>query len=123
MKENLGLPLLIKFSEKLELATFDRWIGSLKRKNNRFRLWGIPIDLGPGKVHIYAVDNRSWQPIDLEITRDHVYALLPEGTCGNTIHRLVANIRRFVDPKLEAFIGSEPYRIGKWRPYPPEGIK
>lgn len=108
-KVSLGLPLLIKFSEKLELATFGRWIASLKRKNNRFRLWGVPIDLGPGKVHIYAVDNHLWQPIDLEITRDHVYALLPQGTCGNTIHRLVANIQRFVDPKLETFIGSEPY--------------
>jgi hypothetical protein len=108
-KLSLGVPLLIRFSEELELATFDRWIASLRRKNNRFRLWGTPIDLGPGKVHFYAVDNHLWQPIDLEITRTHLYALLPRGTCGNTIHRLVANIQRFVDPKLATFIGDEPY--------------
>lgn len=106
---SLGMPLLIKFSEELELKTFERWVASLRRKNNRFRLWGTPIQLGPGKVHIYAVDNHLWQPIDLEITRDHLYALLSSGTCGNTIHRLVANIQRFVDPKLETYIGDQRY--------------
>jgi len=106
---SLGMPLLVKFSQELELATFERWIASLRRKNNRFRLWGNPINLGPGKVHIYAVDNHLWQPIDLEITRGHLYALLPSGTCGNTIHRLVANIQRFVDPKLETYIGDQKY--------------
>jgi len=106
---SLGMPLLVKFSQELELATFERWIASLRRKNNRFRLWGNPIDMGPGKVHIYAVDNHLWQPIDLEITQDHLYALLPSGTCGNTIHRLVANIQRFVDPKLETYIGDQKY--------------
>lgn len=106
---SLGAPLLIQFSAELELGTFDRWIASLRRKNNRFRLWGAPIDLGPGKVHLYAVDNHLWQPIDLEITRKHLYALLSAGTCGNTIHRLVTNVQRFVDPKLRTYIGDEPY--------------
>jgi len=106
---SLGAPLLVKFSEKLEQATFERWITALKRKNNRFRLWGNPIELSKGKVHLYAVDAHLWQPVDLEITRDHLYALLPNGTCGNTIHRLVANIQRFVDPKLETYIGDQPY--------------
>ena len=106
---SLGMPLLVKFSEELELATFERWITALRRKNNRFRLWGNPIELGPGKVHMYAIDNHLWQPIDLEITRDHLYALLPFGTCGNTIHRLVANVQRFVNPKLETYIGDQRY--------------
>ncbi len=106
---SLGAPLLIQFSAELELGTFDRWIAALRRKNNRFRLWGTPIDLGPGKVHLYAVDNHLWQPIDLEITRKHLYALLSAGTCGNTIHRLVTNVQRFVDPKLRTYIGDEPY--------------
>ena len=106
---SLGAPLLIQFSEMLDLETFKRWIAALHRKNNRFRLWGNPIWLGEGKAHLYAVDNHLWQPIDLEITRDHVYALLPQGTCGNTVHRLVTNIQRFVDPKLRVFIGEKPY--------------
>lgn len=106
---SLGMPVLIRFSQSLEPETFERWINTLRRKTNRFRLWGNPIDLGEGKVHLYAVDNHLWQPIDLELTRDHVYALLPSGTCGNTIHRLVTNIQRFVDPKLSTYIGDQSY--------------
>jgi len=106
---SLGMPLLIKFSQELDLDTFERWIASLRRKNNRFRLWGNPINRGPGKVHIYAIDNHLWQPVDLEVARDHLYALLPSGTCGNTIHRLIANTQRFIDPKLETYIGDKKY--------------
>ena len=106
---SLGMPLLVKFSQELELGTFERWTASFRRKNNRFRLWGNPIKMGPGKVHIYAIDNHLWQPIDIEVTRDHLYALLPSGTCGNTIHRLVTNIQQFVDPKLETYIGDQKY--------------
>jgi len=106
---SFGMPLLIKFSQELDMDTFERWIASLRRKNNRFRLWGNPINRGPGKVHIYAIDNHLWQPVDLEIARDHLYALLPSGTCGNTIHRLIANIQRFIDPKLETYIGDRKY--------------
>jgi hypothetical protein len=39
-----------------------------------------------------------------------VVAILPRGTCGNTFHRLVANIQQFVCPKLEAWIGSKPFK-------------
>ena len=105
----IGAPLLIQFSEPLDADVFDRWMATLSRKHNRFRLWGRPLARGPGKVHIHAVDNHLWQPIDLEITREHVYALLPDGTCGNSVHRLVTNIQRFVDPKTSVFIGDRPY--------------
>ncbi len=105
----IGAPLLIQFSEPLDSGAFDRWIDTLRRKTNRFRLWGTPLMRGPGKVHLYAVDNHLWQPIDLEITRNHVYALLPAGTCGNTVHRLVTNVQRFVQPKVSAFIGEHRY--------------
>ena len=106
---HIGAPLLIRFSERLDSGSFDRWIAALRRKQNRFRLWGTPLRRGPGKVHLYAVDNHLWQPISLEITRDHVYALLPTGTCGNTVHRLVTNVQQFVQPKVSAFIGERRY--------------
>lgn len=104
-----GAPLLIKFNETLDAGTFNRWIASLSRKNNRFRLWGTPIHLGDSKVHLYAVDNHLWQTIDLEITREHLYAVLPTGTCGNTIHRIVTNVQRFVDPKPSVYVGDQTY--------------
>lgn len=106
---SLGVPILVKFSQELDPATFERWVSSLRRKNNRFRLWGNPITMGQGKVHVYAIDNHLWQPIDLEITRRHLYALLPAGTCGNSIHRLVTNVQRFVDPRLETYVGAQKY--------------
>jgi hypothetical protein len=106
---SLGVPLLITFNERLATETFDRWVSSLRRKNNRFRLWANPLALGTGKVHLYAVDNHLWQPIDIEITLDHAFAYLPQGTCGNTIHRLVTNIQRFVDPKPAVHLGNQAY--------------
>jgi hypothetical protein len=105
-----GAPIFLKFNDRLEPDTFDRWIAALRRKNNRFRLWANPIARGPGKVHLYAVDNHLWQPIDLEVTLTHMFGLLPAGTCGNTVHRLVTNIQRYIDPAVTTFIGDEPYQ-------------
>ncbi len=105
-----GAPILLKFQDPLEPATFERWIAALRRKNNRFRLWGNPIARGSGKVHLYAVDNHLWQPIDLEVTQTHMFGLLPAGTCGNTVHRLVTNVQRYIDPAVTAFIGEDSYQ-------------
>ena len=105
----LGTPLIIRFSEPLTDGVFLRWTRTFRRKNNRFRLWGQPIMRGPQKVHIYAVDNLLWQTIDLEITPTHVIALLSQGTCGNTVHRLVTAIQRFVDPAVEVTLGNLKY--------------
>jgi hypothetical protein len=106
---SLGSPLLIQFKEPLSLSTFDRWIDSLSRRRNAFRLLGNPIDRGPGKVQIYGLDHHLWQPIDVEVTRSHLYAMLPDGTCGNSIHRLIANVQRLVSPRIDAFIGDRRY--------------
>lgn len=105
-----GAPVVLRFSEPLTDAVFEQWVDSIfRRKHNRFRLWGNPISMGRRKVHVYGVDRHVWQPIDLELTPTHVTALLPQGTCGNTIHRLVTNIQRFVDPAVQVWIGETPY--------------
>lgn len=106
----IGSPLSIKFKEPLNKETFDYWIKStFGRTRNRFRLWGNPIRLGPGKVHVYGVDRHLWQPIFMEITDKHLTAIIPKGTCGNTVHRLVTNIQRFIDPAAEVYIGDMKY--------------
>ena len=109
----LSAPVVIRFlgqdgsPNALEQHVFEQWITStFGRKNNRFRLWGRPIRLGPGKVHVYGADRHLWQPISLELTRHHAVALLPKGTCGNTIHRLVTNIQRYVCPNVSVSIGD-----------------
>jgi len=107
----IGSPVTIKFDEKLSEATFNYWVKStFGRLNNRFRLWGNPIILGPTKIQVYGVDKHLWKPIFLELTDEHLIAIVPKGTCGNTIHRLICNIQRYIDPAAKAYIGSEEYQ-------------
>ncbi len=106
----IGSPLSIRFKEPLSKETFDYWVKStFGRTRNRFRLWGNPIRLGPGKIHVYGVDRHLWQPIFLEITDKHLTAIIPKGTCGNTVHRLVTNIQRFIDPAADVYVGDMKY--------------
>jgi hypothetical protein len=106
---SLGAALTFQFSEPLADTTFDALVGALGRKTNRFRIWGKPLDRGRRKVHMYAVDHHLWQPIDLELTSDRLVLLIPDGTCGNTVQRLLANLQRFVDPRVKAFLGEAEY--------------
>jgi hypothetical protein len=106
----IGSPVIIKFGEPLSKETFEYWIKStFGRINNRFRLWGNPIKLGPKKVHVYGVDKHLWKPIFIELTDKHLVAIVPKGTCGNTIHRLICNIQRYIDPSAKAYIGDTDY--------------
>jgi hypothetical protein len=103
--------VVISFSERLPQEVFDHWIlATFGRRLNRFRLWGHPIRLGPTKVHVYGVDRHLYQPLFLELTSTGCTAIVPNGTCGNTVHRLVTNIQRYLDPAASAFIGTKRYR-------------
>jgi hypothetical protein len=102
-----GVPLIIQFSETLSGSTFDRWVRLAFRKRNAFRLWGDPVRFGPTKVHVYGADRHLWQPINLEMTADRLVAILPKGTCGNTFHRLVTNVQRYVCPKIDVWLGAK----------------
>jgi hypothetical protein len=104
-----GVPLIINFTEQLSEATFNRWVSLAFQKRNQFRLWGDPVRLGPTKVHVYGADRHLWQPINLEMTASRVVAILPKGTCGNTFHRLVTSVQRYVCPKIEVWLGAQPF--------------
>jgi hypothetical protein len=106
----VGAPVLVKFSRPLGAETFEYWLTTtFDRMNNRFRLWGNPVRLDSQKVHVYVVDQHLWQPFFLEITAGHLTAIIPAGTCGNTIQRLITNIQRYLDPMVEVFIGNNRY--------------
>lgn len=104
-----GAPVLMRFSELLSESVFQRWMSAMFARRSRFRLWGNPIAVGPSHVHVYGVDRHLWQPIYLEFTRRHALAVLPKGTCGNTVHRLVTNVQRFVDAGVKSWIGETEY--------------
>jgi hypothetical protein len=106
----VGSPLSIKFSEPLTQETLEYWLKStFGRIRNRFRFWGNPIKLGPKKFQIYGIDRHLWQPIFMEITANYLIAIIPKGTCGNTIHRLVTNIQKYIDPAANVFVGDTKY--------------
>ena len=107
----VGAPVIIRFREPLSPQTFDSFVQStFQRKRNKFRLWGHPIRLGATKVHVYGVDRHLWQPLFLELTDRGCVAVIPNGTCGNTVHRLVTNVQRYLDPGAEASIGDRAYQ-------------
>jgi hypothetical protein len=109
-RKMVGAPVVIRFGVELKADVFDRWVqATFGRKRSRFRFWGHPLRLGPTKVHVYGIDQHLWQPIFLELTADGCTAIVPGGTCGNTVHRLVTNIQRFLDPGTRAFIGQKAY--------------
>jgi len=105
-----GSPLLIEFGEPLSEPLFNRFVElALERRTSRFRIGGFVTRRGPTKVHVVAIDRHLWQPFLLEATNRHLLAVLPHGTCGNTVHRLVANVQRELAPTARAWLGSESY--------------
>ena len=98
------------FSEELSEDTFRRWmINMFNNRRNRFRISGFPRWLSDTKVQANALDQHLWQPLIMEFTTKRAVIILPRGTCGNTINRLVSNVQRFVDPKVKAFVGDVEY--------------
>jgi hypothetical protein len=105
-----GAPVMIRYSAPLSQATFERFVNlGLQRRTSRFRIGGYMRRRGETKVHLAAIDRHLWQPFLLEATTKHLLAVLPFGTCGNTIHRLVTNVQRYVDPEIQVWLGAEPY--------------
>ena len=105
----LGAPFSLKFKQRLQPATFDNLIDSLRRKTNRFRLAGFYNRLSATKVQVNGIDRHLWQPLWLEVTDKHIVGILPTQTCGNIVNRLITNVQRLVDPEVEAWVGSEKY--------------
>ncbi len=105
-----GFPVVFNFQNELSDAVFSNFISlTFDSGGGPFRLWGNPIHLGERKVHVYGMDLHLWQKIYMEFTPKYFLFLLPKGTCGNTIHRMVANIQRFIDPAVQASIGGNDY--------------
>jgi len=106
-----GAPVTLTFDPPLSLSTFQNFITTtFERGQGPLRLWGNPIPLGERKVHVYGIDLHLWKRIYLEITPRRMIVVLPRGTCGNTVHRLVTNVQRYLDPTVKVFIADERYK-------------
>ena len=105
-----GAPVTIRFREPLSEATFNRFIDlGLQRRTSRFRIGGYATRRGPTKVHLAAIDRHLWQPFLMEATSNQLLGVLPSGTCGNTIHRLVTNVQRYLSPNIDVWLGNQLY--------------
>lgn len=104
-----GSALTIRFSERLSDSTFNRWLDSTFTRRGRFRLSGKVFKTGPARAQIAAIDRHLWQTIHMEASASGIVVLLPDGTCGNTVHRLITNIQRFLDPGMQAWVGEISY--------------
>ena len=105
-----GAPVTLVFDPPLSLPTFQNFISTtFERGQGPLRLWGNPIPLGEQKVHVYGIDLHLWKRIYLEITPRQMLVVLPQGTCGNTVHRLAANVQRYLSPTVDVFIGDVRY--------------
>ena len=106
-----GSPMSLQFHKPLSQETFDRFVDlGLQRRRSRFKIGGYLSHRGPTKVHMAAFDRHLWQPFLLEATSKQLLLVLPQGICGNTVHRLVTNVQRYLDPKVEVWLGSQSYK-------------
>lgn len=106
-----GEPITIQFSQELSEETFNKFVTyGLQRRNSMLKIGGYIHRRGPRKIHLSAIDRHLWQPFLLEATTKHILVLLPRGTCGNTIHRLVTYVQRFVSPKINVWLGDKLYQ-------------
>ncbi len=105
-----GAPLTLAFDPPLEPDVFEALIDTtFVRGVGPLRLWGNPIRVGERRVHVYGIDKHLWQRVHLELTPSGVTVVLPLGTCGNTVNRLIANVQRYVHPGVRAWVGDESY--------------
>ncbi|MDT0123856.1 hypothetical protein Q9R46_14440 [Paenibacillus sp. RRE4] len=105
-----GSPVVFKFPTPLKKQVFSNFVESTFQNGNEpFKILGKPIWINKNKVHIYGTDINLWQKVNLELSREEFIAILPRGTCGNTIHRLVTNIQRYLNPEVDVYIGDQTY--------------
>ncbi len=107
-----GQPVMLQFGARLPRETFHTWAEkTFNNKRNAFRLGGRPMWSGSdrSRLHVYGIDRHVWQPITLEATRDHLLVVLPRGTCGNTVNRLITNVQRQLSPDVRAWVGGDVY--------------
>jgi len=105
-----GNPVVLRFKKPLFLNTFCKFLDlTFNKGRGPFRLCGNLLERGKNCYHFYGLDLHLAHEIFLELTPSRFLVLLPEGTCGNIIHRLVTNVQKYLCPEMDVFVGSKPY--------------
>lgn len=99
-------PLIYEFASVLDVEAFDALVTRMFSRGERhFHLWGNPIPMGVGKVHVYGCETLGWRPVTLEVNAEGVVALGP----ADWYPRLMDELSRAI-PCRAAWIGKEQVR-------------
>lgn len=97
-----GVPIEILLTRKnIDLTKLVKLIFS---PGSVFKLWGIPEWINDGYVRVQAVDlhtGNKGNRLNFELTCVFIRVYLPDGTCGNSVMRLITNLNCYVDALTE----------------------
>ena len=86
-----GEPLHFRFGDPLRDER--RFIARLFGSDGPFRLWGLESEIDDGYYSVAGIDLHTWDPVNFEIAGDMMRVYLSEGSCGNTVMRLLCNLQ------------------------------
>jgi len=93
-----GEPFMIEFSREVNLESLIELLFDCKWP---FRLMGSPDQIQEDYFSVKAIDLHVNQRISFDIAPDFIRVYLHEGTCGNTIVRLIRSLQHHVDSTLK----------------------
>lgn len=106
-----GAPVIFQFEEEIPSNVYRSFIDmTFVKMRGPFRLVGNLIRAGKERYHVYGLDMHLGQRIFLEISPKRFIVILPNGTCGNTVHRLAVSIQRYLTQKVKITVGHHDYR-------------
>ena len=92
-----GEPFCIKFDFKIDVSNL---ISEMFSCAHPFRLMGEADKISHDYYAVDAMDLHINQPVSFEIAPELMRIYLYEGTCGNTLVRIVRALQHYVDSKL-----------------------
>ena len=93
-----GEPFSIKFSRDIDARRLVNLMFDCARP---FRLMGEVQEIDENYFAVDAIDLHVNQPVGFEISPNFIRIYLYEGTCGNTLVRIIRSLEHHVDSKLE----------------------
>jgi len=87
------------FAFNAEIEDLDLFVSKMFNSSAPFNLWGIKSKISAGYFGVLAIDLHTGSPIDFEISGDMMRVYLDQGSCGNTVLRLLTNLQMHHDAK------------------------
>lgn len=83
----------LDFTFKTPVPDLRLFIGRIFDSAKPFKLWGLESRLEDGYFDVLGIDLHAGGSMNFEVTRDFMRVYLSEGSCGNTVLRLLANLQ------------------------------